>query len=108
MFKGKISPAFHANFQLFTILLLVVGVVCSKFLMSLGLLFGGIGFLLERDFKNYWQQLKSNRLFWFLVAFYLLHFVGLIWSKNLNYGLNDIRVKFSLFAIALILKLKRD
>ncbi len=102
MFKGKISPAFHANFQLFTILLLVVGVVCSKFLMSLGLLFGGIGFLLERDFKNYWQQLKSNRLFWLLVAFYLLHFVGLIWSKNLDYGLNDIRVKFSLFAIALI------
>jgi hypothetical protein len=103
MFKGKISPAFHANFQLFTILLLVVGVVCSKFLMSLGLLFGGIGFLLERDFKNYWQQLKSNRLFWFLLAFYLLHFVGLIWSKNLDYGLNDIRVKFSLFAIALII-----
>ena len=103
MFKGKISPAFHANFQLFTILLLVVGVVCSKFLMSLGLLFGGIGFLLERDFKNYWQQLKSNRLFWFLVAFYFLHFVGLIWSKNLDYGLNDIRVKFSLFAIALII-----
>jgi hypothetical protein len=103
MFKGKLSPRFHANFQLFTILLLVVGVVCSKFLMSLGLLFGGIGFLLERDFKNYWQQLKSNRLFWFLVAFYLLHFVGLIWSKNLDYGLNDIRVKFSLFAIALII-----
>ena len=102
MFKGKNSSAFHANFQLFTILLLVVGVVCSKFLMSLGLLFGGFGFLLERDFKNYWQQLKSNRLFWLLVAFYLLHFVGLIWSKNLDYGLNDIRVKFSLFAIALI------
>ena len=102
MFKGKLSPHFHANFHLFTILLLVVGVVCSKFLMSLGLLFGGIGFLLERDFKNYWQQLKANRLFWFLVAFYLLHFVGLIWSKNLDYGLNDIRVKFSLFAIALI------
>jgi len=102
MFKRKLSPRFHVNFQLFTILLLVVGVVCSKFLMSLGLLFGGIGFLLELDFKNYWQQLKSNRLFWFLVAFYLLHFVGLIWSKNLDYGLNDIRVKFSLFAIALI------
>jgi len=103
MFKGKISPVFHANFQLFTILLLVVGVVCSKFLMSLGLLFGGIGFLIERDFKNYWQQLKSNRLFWFLLGFYLLHFVGLIWSKNLDYGLNDIRVKFSLLAIALII-----
>ncbi|MBU3659154.1 MAG: hypothetical protein FGM14_04755 [Flavobacteriales bacterium] len=103
MSRVKISPAFHGNFQLFTILLLVVGVVCSKFLMSLGLLFGGIGFLLERDFKNYWLQLKSNRLFWFLAAFYLLHFVGLLWSKNLDYGLNDIRVKFSLFAIALII-----
>lgn len=103
MFKGKISTVFHTNFQLFTIILLVVGVVCSKFLMSLGLLFGGIGFLIECDFKNYWQQLKSNRLFWFLVAFYLLHFIGLIWSKNLNYGLNDIRVKFSMVAIALII-----
>jgi hypothetical protein len=102
MLKGKFPPRFHTNFHLFTILLLVVGVVCSKFLMSLGLIFGGFGFLMERDFKNYWQQLKLNRLFWFLVAFYLLHFVGLIWSKNLDYGLNDIRVKFSLFAIALI------
>lgn len=103
MFKGKISPSFHANFHLFTILLLVVGVVCSKFLMSLGLFFGGVGFLLERDFKSYWKQIQSNRLFWFLVAFYLLHFVGLIWSRNLDYGLNDIRVKFSLLAIALII-----
>jgi len=102
MFKSKLTPTFHANFFLFTVLVLTVGVVCSKFLMSLGLMFGGIGFILELDFKSYGKNLKSNKLFLLLLAFYLLHFVGLIWSENLDYGLNDIRVKFSLFAIALI------
>jgi hypothetical protein len=64
---------------------------------------GGLGFLLERDFKNYGARLVSNKLFLFVLAFYLLHFVGLLWSENLDYGFNDIRVKFSLFAIVLII-----
>jgi len=102
MFKRKLSPNFHTNYHLFTLLVLVVGVVCSKFLMSLGLMLGGLGFLLELDFKSYRRNLQANRLFWWILAFYLLHFVALIWSENYEYGWNDIRVKFSLVGIALI------
>lgn len=103
MLQRLTSKNFHSNYHLFVLLVLLVGVVCSKFLMSLGLMLGGLGFLLERDFKNYGARLVSNKLFLFVLAFYLLHFVGLLWSDNLDYGFNDIRVKFSLFAIVLII-----
>jgi len=102
MFKNKLSAHFHSNFFLFTLLVLVVGVVCSKFLMSLGLMLGALGFLIELDFKNYGKNLKSNSSFLLILGFYFLHIIGLLWSENSDYGLNDIRVKFSLLAIALI------
>ncbi len=96
------SPKWFLHYHLFNLLVLVVGIACSKFLMSLGLMLGGLGFLLERDWKNYAQNLKSSVIFWLIFGFYLLHFIGMLWSENLEYGWNDIRVKSSLLTISLI------
>jgi hypothetical protein len=96
------SKPWFQYYHLFNLMVIVVGIVCSKFLMSLGLMLGGLGFLLERNWRNYALHLQSNPFFWTLLGFYALHFLGLFWSENLVYGWNDIRVKFSLFGIGLI------
>jgi hypothetical protein len=96
------SKPWFQHYHLFNLLVIAVGIVCSKFLMSLGLMLGGLGFLLERNWRNYALQLKSNPFFWTLLGFYFLHFLGQLWSENLAYGWNDIRVKFSLIGIGLI------
>ena len=62
-----------------------------------------VNFLVEADFKNYWQRIKENHLLHLLIAFYLLHAVSLLWSDNISYGLNDLRIKAPLFVVSIIL-----
>lgn len=71
--------------------------------MSLGLILGGIGFFIERDWQNYGRNFKRNRAFLFVLGFYFLHLVGLIWSRDLDFGLHDVKVKFSLLGVGLII-----
>ena len=62
-----------------------------------------LNFLVEADFKNYWQRIKENRLLHLLIAFYLLHAVSLLWSDNISYGINDLRIKAPLLVVSIIL-----
>ena len=62
-----------------------------------------LNFLVEADFKNYWQRIKENRLLHLLIAFYLLHAVSLLWSDNISYGINDLRIKAPLLVVSTIL-----
>ena len=62
-----------------------------------------VNFLVEADFKNYWQRIKENRLLHLLIAFYLLHAVSLLWSDNISYGINDLRIKAPLLVVSTIL-----
>ena len=82
---------------------MLVGLVCSKFLMSITMILCTLNLLLEANFKLYWQKIKENHFFHLIVAFYLLHLISLLWSENLSYGLNDLRVKAPLLVIPLLL-----
>ena len=48
----------HSRLHYLTLLFFVVGMVCSKFLMSMGLLLGSLNLLLEADFRNNLRRLK--------------------------------------------------
>jgi hypothetical protein len=86
--------------------LLAFGLPMNKVLMSIGSIWGVSNLVLEGDFKSYWQNLKTNRIFLLLFAFFSLHFLALIWSSNLAYGLHDIRVKLPLLAVCIALAAK--
>lgn len=58
--------------------------------------------LLEANFNHKWQQLKSNKIFWALVAFYLLHLLGLCYTENLEAGINDVRTKIPLLLAPIV------
>jgi hypothetical protein len=92
--------------HLLALALLFVGVVTSKFLLSLGMIIGVGSLLMERDFKAYWIEIRANRFFLYLIIIYLLCFISLLWSQNLPYGLHDLRVKTSLVVIPLLLIVK--
>ena len=110
MFKnllGDLSKLiWTGKLHLLALALLFVGVVTSKFLLSLGMIIGVGTLLIERDFKAYGLEIKANRFFQYLVIFYLLCCISLCWSQNLPYGIHDIRVKTSLIVIPLLLIVK--
>jgi len=70
--------------------------------MSMSILIGLLNLIIEGDFKEYYGNLKKNKFFVLLFIFFLLHVIALIWSENLDYGLNDLRRKLSLLAVPVI------
>lgn len=100
----RISPSLiHYYAHLFSLCLFVVGIVCSKFLMSMGILFGLLNLLIEGEYKLYFSHLKSNRFFISALVFYILHIVGMFWSDDLAYGFNDLKSKATLVVVPLII-----
>lgn len=93
---------FHDYFHLFGISALAVGLPTSKVILSLAMMLLLLNILLESKFKTYWHNIRTNKLFLILAAYWGLHIIGLIWSSDMNYAMNDIRIKLTLLVIPLI------
>ena len=63
------------------------------------MVFIALNMILEAKFLDWWKHLRPNKLYWLLVAFFLLHVIGIFWSENLDYAFHDLRVKVPLFVI---------
>ena len=107
------SSLIHYYVHLFVLSLFVVGIVCSKLLMSMGILFGLLNLIIEGQYKVYFTNLKNNRFFVAALIFYMhdlhatiLHALGLDHEKltypyaGRNFRLTDVagRVVHDLFA----------
>ena len=101
--KIKKPILFHHYAHMFVLCLFVVGIVCSKFLMSMSILLGLLNLIVEGDFKQYFQNLKENKFFQLVLLFFLFHVIAMAWSDNWDYGLNDLRRKLSLLAVPIII-----
>ena len=97
------SSLIHYYVHLFILCLFVVGIVCSKFLMSMGILFGLLHLIIEGQYKAYFMNLKSNRFFLAALIFYCLHLLGMFWSDDISYGFNDLKSKATLVVVPLII-----
>jgi hypothetical protein len=71
--------------------------------MSMGLLLGGLNFFIEGNLKEKLSRLKENKFFLIIFGFYLLHAIGMLWTQNWDYGLNELRQKSSLGIISIII-----
>jgi hypothetical protein len=74
----------------------MIGIPTGKFIMSLSQLVLLGNWALEADFKSKWKKIKNCKALWVLLSFYFLHLIALLWTKDLNYALNDIRIKLPL------------
>ncbi|OFZ10707.1 MAG: hypothetical protein A3D92_15920 [Bacteroidetes bacterium RIFCSPHIGHO2_02_FULL_44_7] len=93
----------HYYLHLLGLFGLAFGIPLNKVVMSISMLFLALNFLLEGNFKDAWQRLKSNVTGWFIFGFLALHLIAFLWTSNLEYGLHDLRVKLPLLVIPLIL-----
>ena len=92
----------NKNLFLFGLVLIVVGMPLSRFFMSLGqfVLLGN--WILEGEFKRKGQIIKTSKVLWVLCSFYLLHLIGLFYTTDFNYALNDLRIKLPLLWFPLL------
>lgn len=101
--KNRLSKRNSDRIHLLLLGIMLIGLVGSKFLISISMMLCVLNLILAADFKEYWQRIKENRLAHLIIAFYLLHVISLLWSTNLSYGLNDLRIKAPLLVIPIIL-----
>lgn len=103
MFLKLRQALIQDKIHFFILSLIVVGIVSSKFLMSLGMILGGLNLFAAAEFKNNFLRLKKNQFFVLLFLFYLLHLLGMLWTDDLTHGFDDLRVKATLIVIPLII-----
>jgi hypothetical protein len=93
----------HRYIFLFGLIGLAAGMLFGTVPTSIPQIILAANWLLEKDFAWKWQQLKSNKLFWILISFFILHVLGMIYTQNIPKGLDDLRNKMPLLTLPLIL-----
>ena len=101
------------------LLLVAVGLTLSPFLMGMSQFWLAIVWLVDalipdrhcgldpqspgRGFKAKLSRFWKNKAAVLLVAFYLMHVVGLLWTSDFDYALKDLRVKLPILVMPLVL-----
>jgi hypothetical protein len=63
----------------------------------------GNGIYFHSDFKSKFSRFWHNKAAVLLVAFYLMHVVGLLWTSDFEYALKDLRVKLPILVMPFVL-----
>jgi hypothetical protein len=108
MLNRFLHPKSHQFVHQLVLVFFVVGIVCSKALMSIGILLGLLNLILEADYVAYWNSMKSSKSFWLISGLFLLHAMAIIWTSNITEGLDDLRMKTTLITVPLIVFSKSD
>ena len=93
----------HYYLHLVGAVLIAVGLPLNKVVMSIGSIWIISNVVLEAKYSVYYQRLKSNPLFLVILAIFILHFVGLLWTSDFDYAWRDIKNKLPFLTIPLAL-----
>jgi hypothetical protein len=93
----------HRYIFLFGLIGLAAGMLFGTVPTSIPQIILAANWLLEKDFSWKWQQLKSNKVFWILISLFVLHLLGMMYTENVQKGLDDLRNKIPLLILPLIL-----
>lgn len=64
---------------------------------------GSLSAMTDRGFKSKLSRFWQNKAAVLLVAFYLMHVVGLFWTSDFDYAMRDLRVKLPILVMPLVL-----
>ena len=92
----------HRYIFLFGIIGLAAGMLFGTVPTSIPQIILAANWLLEFDFQRKWQVTKTNKIFWLLLSFFILHMLGMIYTQNYLKGLDDLRNKIPLIVLPLI------
>lgn len=99
MFDKWLKIPAHYYLRLTAFVILTVGICLHNTLMSIGAIWVISNWLIEADFKNYWQKFKQSPTIWFLLGILVLGLFSLLWSDDVAYGAKDLGRKMPFFAI---------
>ena len=100
---------------LFGLLMVAVGLTLSPFLMGMSQFWLVLVWLVDailppfkgvpegRGIKTKLLRFWSNKAAVLLVAFYLMHVVGLLWTSDFQYAMKDLRVKLPILVMPFVL-----
>ena len=104
--QASIRPYLNQAYLL-GMLMVAVGLTLSPFLMGMSqfwlILVWLVDGVVDKDFKQKLSRLWQNKAAVLLVAFYLLHVVGLLWTSDFQYAVKDLRVKMPILVMPFVL-----
>ena len=109
--KASIRPYINQAYLL-GLLMVAVGLTLSPFLMGMSQFWLALVWLVDAltpPFKGVGGIKTKLSRFWhnkaavLLVAFYLMHVVGLLWTSDFEYALKDLRVKLPILVMPFVL-----
>ena len=93
----------HSSIYFFGLVLMAVGLPLSNFLMSIAQFVLAGNWIWEGNFRQKFRQFWQNKSAVILSSFFLLHILGLAYTTDFNYALNDIRIKLPLLILPFII-----
>lgn len=91
------------NYLLCGLVLIATGLSVSKPLMSLGLIFLCVSWLVGGNYSKKIKLFLNNKTALILSSVYLITLFGLIHTTNYSYGFDDVRKKLALFLIPFVI-----
>ena len=84
---------YSPNIVFFGMLLIVVSLFFSRFLISIGFIIVILSNILEGNYSNKLTYIKQHKAAFYIVLIIIFHIIGLIYTQNIQAGLEDIRIK---------------
>lgn len=92
----------HEQVYFYTLILVAISLPLSIYTTSMFQILLSINWLAEGRLREKWSRLRNNRALWIVLAFYLVHLVGWLWSEDGTYYLKDMRVKLPFLILPLL------
>ncbi len=93
----------HQQIYLLGLAAMVVGLPLSHILMSTSQMLLGANWFIEGNYKEKLLRLWNNKPAVVVCSIFLLHLLGMTYSSDWAYGLNDLRIKAPLFILPFII-----
>jgi len=88
--------------------LLVFAMPFTTYHLSYGIIIAIIATFFQKDYKQKFRRLFKKRGFLMFAVFYLYHIIGLLYTKDLYWGFNNLKIKLSLLLIPYIVFISID
>jgi len=92
----------HGKIYFYLLLLLAATLPLSIFATSVLQFALVLNWLIEGRYREKWLRLRENRAFWIYAVFMLVHLAGMLWSTDLHYGLQDLKIKLPILVLPFI------
>ena len=100
-------PSYLRQAYLLGLMMMAAGLTLSPFLMGLSQFWLALVWIVDgvvnKDFKEKWSRFIHNKVAVLLVLFFLMHLVGLLYTRDFPYAIRDLRVKLSFLILPFVL-----